>query len=193
MFKHDKLKSDCAWLTKLRVSISSTRCIIFIIFQTREITWSVTVSSHSWRPIDRSQPRGAYSRICFGILLLSTLLTWSLQLCPCLPMYSNTGSVLNSFYYFPISFAGFFLTNRCKPHKPHFCCSNSDFIILPTGKCLASIGQYWSSRDFINFIRVCFCTNCGFITDLIMPSTFINLIIRFGMSASCVQDKEYPR
>jgi len=48
----------------------------------------------------------------------------------------------------------------------------------------------WVEQGFYKFLlrRV-----SGFITDLTMPSTFINLIIRFGMSASCVQDKEYPK
>jgi hypothetical protein len=46
-------------------------------------------------PID-PLPQGAYCRICLGIHLLSILLTGSLKFCLWLPLYSDTGSVLNS-------------------------------------------------------------------------------------------------
>jgi hypothetical protein len=56
--------------------------------------WSVTVSSHilAGRPID-ILPRITYGRIYLGILLISILLTLSLQFCLCLPMFCSTGFV----------------------------------------------------------------------------------------------------
>jgi hypothetical protein len=38
-----------------------------------------------------------------------------------------------------------------------------------------------------------FYTDDGFRTEFIVPKFFISLVILFGMSVSCVKDKEYPR
>jgi len=38
-----------------------------------------------------------------------------------------------------------------------------------------------------------FCTSDGFITEIVVPKVFVNLVIFLGMSVSCVKDEEYSR